>query len=190
MNVAVSRAKDKLVILSNTNQIERLHKKEEQDDLYELTQYVRQNGNYKISSRETSSRALGIKPYSTETEDAFLTTLNHALSTLLDENAKYVVKREVQLSHLFDKNKDDCDFFYKGSLDFVIYKKGFRNKEEPVLAIELDGPEHHNNPKVIARDEKKKQICKNHGFDLIHVDNTYARRYNFIKDILEEFFMV
>ena len=190
LNVAVSRAKDKLVILSNTNQIERLHKKEEQDDLYELTQYVRQNGNYKISSRETSSRALGIKPYSTETEDAFLTTLNHALSILLDEDAKYAVKREVQLSHLFNKNIDDCDFFYKGSLDFVIYKKGFRNKEEPVLAIELDGPEHHNNPKVIARDEKKKQICKNHGFDLIHVDNTYARRYNFIKDILEEFFMV
>lgn len=188
LNVAVSRAKDKLVILSSSKQIERLHKKDEQDDLYELAQYVRQNGNYKISSRETSSRALGIKPYSTETEDAFLTTLNHALSTLLDENAKYVVKREVQLSHLFDKNKDDCDFFYKGSLDFVIYKKGFRGKEEPVLSIELDGPEHHNNSKVIARDEKKRQICKNHGFDLIHVDNTYARRYNFIKDILEEFF--
>ncbi|MBQ2480471.1 MAG: DUF2726 domain-containing protein, partial [Treponema sp.] len=76
----------------------------------------------------------------------------------------------------------------KGSLDFVIYKKGFRGKEEPVLAIELDGPEHHDNPKVMARDEKKKQICKNHGFDLIHVDNSYARRYNFVKDILEEFF--
>ena len=188
LNVAVSRAKDKLVILSSKEQLERLHKKDEPDDLYELANYVQKNGNYKVSSRETSSRALGIKPYSTETEDAFLTTLNHALSALLDENSKYTVKREVQLSHLFDKNKVDCDFFYKGSLDFVIYKKGFRGKEEPVLSIELDGPEHKNNPKVIARDEKKKQICKNHGFDLIHVDNTYARRYNFIKDILEEFF--
>ena len=190
LNVAVSRAKDKLVILSSKEQLERLHKKDEPDDLYELANYVQKNGNYKVSSRETSSRALGIKPYSTETEDAFLTTLNHALSALLDENSKYTVKREVQLSHLFDKNKVDCDFFYKGSLDFVIYKKGFRGKEEPVLSIELDGPEHKNNPKVIARDEKKKQICKNHGFDLIHVDNTYARRYNFIKDILEEFFKI
>ena len=190
LNVAVSRAKDKLVILSSKEQLERLHKKDEPDDLYELANYVQKNGNYKVSSRETSSRALGIKPYSTETEDAFLTTLNHALSALLDENSKYTVKREVQLSHLFDKNKVDCDFFYKGSLDFVIYKKGFRGKEEPVLSIELDGPEHKNNPKVIARDEKKKQICKNHGFDLIHVDNTYARRYNFIKDVLEEFFKI
>ncbi len=190
INVAVSRAKDRLVILSSKKQIERLHKKGEADDLYELANYVQKNGDYKVSSRETSSRALGIKPYSTETEDAFLTTLNHALSTLLDEDLKYTVKREVQLSHLFNKNKVDCDFFYKGSLDFVIYKKGFRGKEEPVLSIELDGPEHRNNPKVIARDEKKKLICKNHGFDLIHVDNTYARRYNFIKDILEEFFKV
>ena len=188
LNVAVSRAKDKLVLLSSSKQLERLHKKDEQDDLYELANYVRKNGDYKVSPRETSSRALGIKPYSTETEDAFLTTLNHALSVLLNENAKFVVKREVQLSHLFDKNKADCEFFYKGSLDFVIYKKGFRGKEEPVLAIELDGPEHHSNPKVIARDEKKKQICKNHGFDLIHVENSYARRYNFVKDILEDFF--
>ena len=188
LNVAVSRAKDKLVILSSTKELNRLHKKDEQDDLYELANYVQKNGDYKVSSRENSSRALGIKPYSTETEDTFLTTLNHALSTLLNENSKFAIKREVQLSHLFEKNKSDCDFFYKGSLDFVIYKKGFRGKEEPVLAIELDGPEHHNNPKVIARDEKKKEICKNHGFDLIHVDNSYARRYNFIKDILEEFF--
>ncbi|MBQ5450389.1 MAG: AAA family ATPase, partial [Treponema sp.] len=188
LNVAVSRAKDKLVLLSSTKQLERLHKKDEQDDLYELANYVRNNGDYKVTSRENSSRALGIKPYSTETENAFLTTLNHALSVMLNENTKFAVKREVQLSHLFDKNKDDCDFFYKGSLDFVIYKKGFRGKEEPVLAIELDGPEHHDNPKVMARDEKKKQICKNHGFDLIHVDNSYARRYNFVKDILEEFF--
>ena len=39
----------------------------------------------------------------------------------------------------------------------------------------------------MARDEKKKKICKDHGFTLIHVDNTYARRYNFLKDILTEF---
>ena len=189
LNVAVSRAKEKLILLSSSSELERLHKNGEDDDLYELAEYVQKNGSCKITSRETSSRALGIKPYSTETEDAFLTTLNHALSNLLNETAKYSVKREVQLSHLFEKNKADCDFFYKGSLDFVIYKKGFRGKEEPVLAIELDGSEHRENPKVIERDQKKKQICKNHGFDLIHVENSYARRYNFIKDILEGFLM-
>ena len=187
LNVAVSRAKDKFVIFSNTEELERLHKNDDSDDLYELAEYVKKNGEYKITPRVSSSRALGIKPYSTETENTFLTTLNHAISTLLESDGKFSVEREVQLSHLFEKNPSDSDFFYKGSLDFVIYKKGFRNRKDAVLAIELDGPEHHNNPNVIARDEKKKQICKNHGFDLLHIDNSYARRYCFVKEILTEF---
>ena len=187
LNVAVSRAKDKFIIFSNSEELKRLHKNDDSDDLYELAEYVKKNGEYKITPRVSSSRALGIKPYSTETENTFLTTLNHAISTLLESDGKFSVEREVQLSHLFEKNPSDSDFFYKGSLDFVIYKKGFRNRKDAVLAIELDGPEHHNNPNVIARDEKKKQICKNHGFDLLHIDNSYARRYCFVKEILTEF---
>ncbi|MBR4629012.1 MAG: DUF2726 domain-containing protein [Treponema sp.] len=187
LNVATSRAKNRLVVISSTKEMSRLHK-EEDDDLYELAQYVRKNGEYNVTSRESSSRALGIKPYSTVAENTFLTTLNHALSTLLDDGRKYSVKREVQLSHIFEKNSSDCDFFYRGSLDFVIFRKEFRNKEIPVLAIELDGPEHKNCRKVMERDEKKKEICKNHGFELIHVENAYARRYNMLKEILEEFF--
>lgn len=188
LNVAVSRAKEKLILISSNKELKRLHKKDEQDDLFELVNYVQTNGEYKVTSRENSSRALGIKPYSSETEDVFLTTLNHALSVLIEDDSQYSVKREVQTSHLFEKLPSDCSFFFRASIDFVIYKKGFRNKEYPVLAIELDGPEHHDDPKVIERDEKKKQICKDHGFTLIHVDNTYARRYNFLKDILTEFF--
>ena len=188
INVAVSRAREKLILISSNKELKRLHKKDEQDDLFELANYVQTNGEYKVTSRENSSRALGIKPYSSETEDAFLTTLNQALSVLIEDDSQYSVKREVQTSHLFEKLPSDCSFFFRASIDFVIYKKGFRNKEFPVLAIELDGPEHHDDPKVMERDEKKKQICKDHGFTLIHVDNTYARRYNFLKDILTEFF--
>lgn len=188
LNVAVSRAKEKLILISSNKELKRLHKKDEQDDLFELANYVQTNGEYKVTSRENSSRALGIKPYSSETEDAFLTTLNQALSVLIEDDSQYSVKREVQTSHLFEKLPSDCSFFFRASIDFVIYKKGFRNKEFPVLAIELDGPEHHDDPKVMERDEKKKQICKDHGFTLIHVDNTYARRYNFLKEILTEFF--
>ena len=58
----------------------------------------------------------------------------------------------------------------------------------PVLAIELDGKEHMENAEVMKRDAKKNEICRNHGFELIRVENSYARRYNFIKDILLNFF--
>jgi hypothetical protein len=41
---------------------------------------------------------------------------------------------------------------------------------------------------VKARDEKKEAICREHGFELIRVDNTYARRYHYMKDILSRYF--
>ena len=95
-------SKDKLVLISSEKELKRLHKSNEKDDLYELARYVKSNGECSVSPRETSSRALGIKPYSSETEDAFLTTLNQSLSVLLEDDSKYSVKREVQTSHLFE----------------------------------------------------------------------------------------
>ena len=50
INVATSRAKDKLIILSSMKDVERLHRDGE-DDLYELIQYVRKNGNSAITPK-------------------------------------------------------------------------------------------------------------------------------------------
>ena len=191
INVATSRAKNKLVILSDDGVISKLHevtKDENGDDLYELCEYVKSNGTYKISQRDNVSRALGTKPYKTETEQEFLTTLNHALSNIVIDNKKYIVRTEVQISHLFKNNISLSDFFYRGSFDFVVYKIGCRGIEEAVLAIELNGREHYEDEKVKKRDEEKKRICKEQGFDLIYVENSYARRYNYIKDILSSYF--
>lgn len=58
----------------------------------------------------------------------------------------------------------------------------------PILAIELDGKEHKENAIVRARDKKKNAICRAHGFELIRVENSYARRYNYIKNILIQYF--
>ena len=41
----------------------------------------------------------------------------------------------------------------------------------PILAIELDGREHRDDPAVQRRDRKKDQICREHGFELIRVEN-------------------
>lgn len=190
INVATSRAKNKLVIFSNDEVISKLHevtKDENGDDLYELCEYVKSNGTYKISQRDNSSRALGTKPYKTETEREFLITLNHAISNIITGNKKYTVKEEVQISHIFKKNISSSDFFYRGSFDFVIYKIGYRGKEDPILAIELNGREHYENEKVKQRDDEKKRICKEQGFELVSVQNSYVRRYNYIKSILSSY---
>ena len=58
----------------------------------------------------------------------------------------------------------------------------------PVLAIELDGKEHFEDEVVKERDRKKNEICNAQGLQIIRVENSYARRYNHIKEILENYF--
>lgn len=187
INVATSRAKEQLVVLADKRELTRLHT-EGQDDLYELIKYVETNGESQVSKRENSSRALGIKPYSTETEAAFFTTLNHALDNVLNTNKKCVVQKEVSIAHVFQENNSYDDLFYTGRFDFVVYEREYQNRDMPILAIELDGREHHDNEAVRIRDAKKNAICRAHGFELIRVENSYARRYNYIKNILIQYF--
>jgi DNA-directed RNA polymerase subunit L len=187
INVATSRAKNQLIILSSKKELDRLHT-DEPDDLYELVRYVQTNGTSQITPRVTSSRALGIKPYSSETEMAFLATLNHALDNVLNTDRRCIVRKEVSISHVFQDNVTDNDLFYTGRFDFVVYERDYYKKELPILAIELDGREHAENAVVMERDRKKNEICRAHGFELIRVENTYARRYNYIKDILIRYF--
>ena len=115
-------------------------------------------------------------------------TLNHALSIISLKNKKYCVETEVQASHIFKPGTVHLDYFFRCSFDFVIYKIGYRNKKEPILAIELNGREHYNNATIKDNDTKKKDICREQGFTLIPVENSYARRYNYIKDILAGYF--
>lgn len=63
-------------------------------------------------------------------------------------------------------------------------------KSSPVLAVELDGKEHFEDKVVMERDERKKKICQAHQIELIRVENCYARRYQYIKGVLEAYFKV
>ncbi|MBE6994199.1 MAG: DUF2726 domain-containing protein [Ruminococcaceae bacterium] len=78
--------------------------------------------------------------------------------------------------------------FYTGRFDFVVYENFGRGEQLPILAIELDGKEHYTEEAVRERDREKNAICEMHGFSLIRVDNTYARRYHYIKQILFDYF--
>lgn len=187
INVATSRAKEQLIVFSSGKELERLHT-DGQDDLYELVEYVKTQGTSQVTPRVNASRALGIKPYSTETETAFLTSLNHALDNVLNTERKCVVQKEVSIAHVFNGNTRYNDLFYTGRFDFVVYERDYYKNELPILAIELDGREHVEDSVVRERDRKKEAICREHGFELIRIENSYARRYNYIKEILIRYF--
>ena len=95
INVATSRAKDKLVLLADSKELERLHAGQADDDLYELAQYIKTNGKSEITEKHISSRALGIQPFSTATENAFLENLTHALENIWLSQSKYVLFQKV-----------------------------------------------------------------------------------------------
>ena len=188
INVATSRAREQLVVLSNQAQLDRLHAGQAgSDDLYELVQYVKSHGTSRVTAKPAASRALGIKPYSTKTEDAFLENLNHALDNAFLDGRRCTVRREVAISQVFVDNPSCVDLFYTGRFDFVVYERQ-GGRLMPILAIELDGKEHRGDPAVQARDRKKEAICREHGFELIRVENSYARRYHYIKEILIRYF--
>ncbi len=199
INVATSRAKKKLVVVGSYKDIERLNAKVEKkkdtycsektvDDVFELVNYIKSKGHSEITPLKISSRALGIKPYSTETEETFLKTLSHALDMVMNNPNKYTVKKEVSIAAVFEASSVDPKLFYTGRFDFVLYERGVDKLERPLFAIELDGREHREDIAVKKRDKQKELICQNHNLILIRVDNTYCRRYNFIKAVLEDFF--
>ena len=44
------------------------------------------------------------------------------------------------------------------------------------------------NEVVRERDRQKNEICKAHHMQIIRVENSYARRYHYIKEILNDYF--
>lgn len=188
INVATSRAKEKLILLSSSRNLSRLHSHGEDDDLFELAEYIQTKGTSQVTPKTAETRALGIKPYSAETETAFLETLNHALSNILVTGKRYTVQREVAISQVLDGNRQECALFHTGQFDFVVYERQGAGKELPVLAIDLDGKEHLEDAEIRERERQKNQICRNYNFERIRVDNSYARRYNYMKEILIDYF--
>ena len=186
INVATSRAKNRLVIFSDKEALDKLHKNGEKDDFFELCDYVKSNGISKVSNNcSSASRALGYKTYATKTETEFLENLRQALGIISGERCS--VEHNVSIKDVFEDEDEEINMFFTGHFDFVIYKKGYISKRKiPCIAFELNGPE-HDDPKQAERDRKKQAIAKKHNFTLIPVKNSYSRRYYFIKDILEEY---
>ena len=95
----------------------------------------------------------------------------------------------MEISHVFPDYTDSDQLFYNGQFDFVVYEQ-IDQAEIPVIAIELDGKEHFEDEVVIQRDRKKNEICEKHHIQIIRVENSYARRYNHIKNILIQYFRI
>ena len=186
INVATSRAKEKLIVLGHEKSIQKLHQNED-DVLYDLYMYTKENGAREVTfCNSVGNRALNIKPFSTELENAFLENLEQVIEC--NYSTEMYQRKEVAAASIFNPmlKEKEMSYFYNCRFDFVLFSK---HDDMPLLAIELCGNEHYTDKKVIKRDEMKRKICENHNFKLITIKNDYARRYGYLKQtLLDELF--
>ena len=181
INVAVSRAKHKLIMLGNMGAINELSK--DNNDLKELAEYVSTNGESTVTDVSISSIALGTRQISTESEKELASTINQILSVI---NKQCYIKTEVSVSSIFNEDKVDSSLFYKQKFDLVVFEKQY-SKDAVILAVELNGPEHYTDEEVIVRDRKKKEYCEQHNLQLLNIPRDCARDYYDIKESLLSF---
>lgn len=182
INVAVSRAKEKLVMLGNKKAAYKLS--EGQDDIKELIDYISTEGESDVTNVSPESYALGTRQISTQSEKDLAETVSHALSVI---NNNCYIKEEVPIDILFKDDAGVTNYFYKQRFDLVVFEKRHGVPDAIMLAIELNGPEHYSDENVIKRDKIKEEFCKKRCVDFQSISRDCARDYGMIKNILKEF---
>lgn len=174
-NVAVTRAKKNLIVVSDVEALDKLST-DKNDDLYNLARYVANKGNVEVPPNESYTIQIG-NSNGSKNEDIFFKTISHFCSV----NNVFQAKRNIKLSTLF--NNDPILSKSKLEFDVVLYEiKG--TTLIPRIAIELQGGEHFGNIDREKCDTRKSQICKEKGIKLLEIPNSFAKSYETIKELI------
>jgi superfamily I DNA and/or RNA helicase len=173
INVGVTRAKEKLIVVTDKQAINKLSNKE--DDLYALIDYVEKNGATQISQSVVNKFTIGFSNNS-QFEDEFYRTMNH-LCTI--QGSRF--KRNVKIIDVFPEEKDNT-LVNKKEFDGVLYQG-----KVPRIVFELNGNEHYTNKNRIKSDEIKMELLKTKNIRLLFIPNQYVKHYEFIRELINKF---
>jgi very-short-patch-repair endonuclease len=174
-NVAVTRAKKNLIVVSDEEALNALST-DKKDDLYNLVKYIKEKGNTDVPPNESYSIQIG-NSNGSKNEDIFFQTISHFCSV----NNTFQAKRNVKLSSLF--HNDQLLANSKLEFDVVLYEIKDTNLI-PRIAIELQGGEHFGNLDREKCDTRKSQICKEKGITLLLIPNSFIKSYETIKELI------
>jgi superfamily I DNA and/or RNA helicase len=183
LNVAISRAKDQLILVVNGNE------NEKDNNISDLIRYIDYNNftiiesqlhsifDYLYKGYEEKRRALlseQKKKSVFDSENLMYLLIKEVLSQ--DEFSKYGVVLHFPLRNLlldYDRLSTEEEQYarhHATHLDFLIYNKLGKN---PVLAIEVDGYEYHKKEsRQSQRDAMKNEILKKYGVPLLRFSTT------------------
>lgn len=172
INVGVTRAKEKLIVVTDKNAIDILSKKD--DDLYALIEYVRKNGDVQVPQSKATKFTIGFSNNS-NFEDEFYRTMSHYCSV---HESRY--DRNVKVIDVFPEEKNNPRL-NKREFDGVIYEG-----VQPKVVFEVNGSEHYSQKKTIQSDLAKKELCEKNQIPLIAIPNEYVKHYEFIRELLNK----
>lgn len=173
INVGVTRAKNKLIISSDVEVLNKLSSKD--DDLYNLVKYCQLNGKMTVPMNESFKIEIG-KSNGSKNEDEFFKTISQYCTI----NKEFKVDRNVKFKEIFNDSilkKENKEF------DIVLFDSKW--PYEPRIVIELNGGEHFKNYQREQSDKRKMEVCKRRGLKLLIIDNSFIKSYEYISKLIE-----
>lgn len=173
INVGVTRAREKLIVVTDKRAIDILSKKD--DDLYALIEYVQKNGTTEISQSVVNKFTIGFSNNS-RFEDEFYKTMSHYCTI---QGTRF--ERNVKVIHVFPGEINNTAV-NKKEFDGVIYQGNV-----PKVVFEINGIEHYKNKRRIESDKIKMQLLKTKNIHSLAIPNQYVKHYEFIRELIQKF---
>lgn len=177
INVAVTRAQNKLIIASDYESIKKLSNKS--DDLYNLVRYVAENGNITVPPNESIKIEIG-KSNGSKYEDEFYKTISQFCSV----HSSFDVDRNVKIDKI--KVKNPLSYAKELEFDCVLYEKKWPYYKVPKIAIEVNGGEHFGNARREYNDSIKRKFCKENDITFLIIPNSMVKSYGYIAQLIDK----
>lgn len=181
INVAVSRPKNKLIVLGNKKAVDKLAN--DTDDFKELIEYVKNNGSVSITDVSIPSLALGTRQLNDESEKELKETVGQILSVI---NPNSSIITNCKFKDVF-KYSDEYKVLNDEVIDLLIYEKG-ANQNHISLVIQMNLLQALSKEETDIRLQKKKQLFNKYNIQSIHVSREYARDYISLKNTIVKLF--
>lgn len=174
-NVAVTRAKKNLIVVADTEALDKLSI-DKTDDLSNLVRYIKSNGKVIVPPNESYSIQIG-RSNGSKNEDVFFKTISHFCSV----NNNFQAKRNVLVSSLFPSDS----ILSKSNLEFdiVLYEVDGIDLI-PRIAIEVQGGEHFGDVFREKCDVRKSKVCSLNRITLLEIPNSFIKSYETIKELI------
>ncbi len=183
INVAVTRAKERLVFVGDKEAIDILSKGRN-TDIKALSDYVASNG----TIIPAQSEKIMINDFSNNSvsEKMFFDTVKPYFNR---KGSKFRIERNVSVRETIRRLSDDEEtLFGKKEFDIVISTNAglINNRYSPIVVFEIDGGEHVGLKKTVLLDRQKEEICAKYGIRLIRISNNDVKDYEMIIQLFEQ----